>query len=58
MQEPSLLSKLWYASFMYSLQSVLSPVFWMRDWHESRNPPEGHPNIVKTYECRPALPVR
>ncbi|KAK4153266.1 Alpha/Beta hydrolase protein [Chaetomidium leptoderma] len=57
-QVPPFLSKLMYASYMYSLKTFLGPVFWLREWTESRNPPEGRPNIVKTYECRPGLPVR
>ena len=56
--EPPFLTKLRYASYMYGLQSVLGPMLWLRDWKESRNPPPGHPDIVKTYECRPGLPVR
>lgn len=55
---PPFLSKFMYASSLYGLQSILGPVLWLREWRESRNPPEGRPDLVKTYECRPSLPVR
>jgi hypothetical protein len=55
---PPFLTKLKHASFMYGLQTVLGPMLWVREWKESRNPPPGRPDIVKTYECRPSLPVR
>ncbi|KAK4445947.1 Alpha/Beta hydrolase protein [Podospora aff. communis PSN243] len=55
---PSLLSKLSYASHIYGLQSMLNPLHWLREWSEYLSPPDGAPNIVKTYECRPHLPVR
>ncbi|KAK4238769.1 Alpha/Beta hydrolase protein [Achaetomium macrosporum] len=57
-QDPPFLSKLMYASYMYSIKGVLAPIWWLRDWGEHYNPPPGRPNIVKTYECRPGLPVR
>ncbi|KAL2194776.1 Alpha/Beta hydrolase protein [Corynascus similis CBS 632.67] len=57
-EQPPFLTKLSYAGYMYGLKSILIPLFWLREWKESRNPPEGHPDIVKTYECRPHLPVR
>ncbi|KAL2167132.1 hypothetical protein VTG60DRAFT_1687 [Thermothelomyces hinnuleus] len=55
---PPFLTRLSYAGYMYGLKSILAPLFWLREWKESRNPPEGRPDIVKTYECRPHLPVR
>ncbi|AEO58550.1 hypothetical protein MYCTH_102943 [Thermothelomyces thermophilus ATCC 42464] len=55
---PSFLTRLSYAGYMYGLKSILAAFFWLREWKESRNPPEGGPDIVKTYECRPHLPVR
>jgi len=55
---PSLLSKLSLASHIYGLQGVLNPLFWLREWTEYFSPPDGAPNIVKRYECRPHLPVR
>ena len=55
---PPFLSKLKYASFMYGLQSMLAPMVWIRDWKESRYPADGRPDFIKTYECRPGLPVR
>jgi len=55
---PPLLSKLSYASHIYGLQSMLNPLHWFREWSEYLSPPDGAPNIIKTYECRPHLPVR
>ncbi|KAL2133206.1 hypothetical protein VTI74DRAFT_2751 [Chaetomium olivicolor] len=55
---PSLLSKLSYAGAVYAAKGFTGTMGRLRDWKESRNPPEGRPNIVKTYECRPCLPVR
>jgi hypothetical protein len=55
---PPLLSKISYASHIYGLQSYINPLLWLRDWKEYFYPPDGGPNIVKKYECRPFLPVR
>lgn len=55
---PPFLSKLSYASYIYGIKGILTPFFWLRDWVEYYNPPDGRPNIVKAYECRPGLPVR
>lgn len=55
---PPLLSKVSLASYIYGLKGMLAPFHWLRDWREYFSPPEGHPNIVKAYECRPSLPVR
>ncbi|KAK3688979.1 Alpha/Beta hydrolase protein [Podospora appendiculata] len=56
--EPSLLSKLSHASYIYTLKGILKPIFWLRDWTEYFYPPESRPNIVKAYDCRPNLPIR
>ncbi|KAJ4291213.1 hypothetical protein N0V88_006207 [Collariella sp. IMI 366227] len=55
---PPLLSKIVYATKMYAVKGVLGTVGWLRDRKDSWSPPEGRPNIVKTYDCRPKLPVR
>ena len=57
-EAPPFLTKLMYAGYMYGLKSILNPVLWLRDWQESRDPPIGWPDIIKSYECRPHLPVR
>ena len=57
-QAPSFLSKLSLASHVYGLKGVLVPIFWLRDWAEYLYPPPQAPNIVKTHECRPNLPIR
>ncbi|OAA57996.1 spindle pole body component [Niveomyces insectorum RCEF 264] len=55
---PPFSKKLEYAIHMYSLQAVLSVPLWIRGWKEYFTPPPGGPDIVKAYECRPALPIR
>lgn len=57
-QAPSLLSRLKYATSMCALKTVLSGMHTLREWKEARNPPDGCPDIIKTYDCRPDLPVR
>ncbi|EAQ90473.1 hypothetical protein CHGG_02408 [Chaetomium globosum CBS 148.51] len=57
-EPPPFLTKLMYAGYMYGLKSILGPVLWLRDWQESRAPPMGWPDMIKTYDCRPQLPVR
>ncbi|KAK3935259.1 Alpha/Beta hydrolase protein [Diplogelasinospora grovesii] len=57
-ETPTLLSKICYAGHVYGLQGFVSSMVWLRDWKEYLYPPNGGPNIVKTYECRPTLPVR
>ncbi|CAK7205488.1 hypothetical protein SEUCBS139899_008264 [Sporothrix eucalyptigena] len=55
---PPFAKKLEFAIHMYSLQAVLSVPLWVRSWREYFYPPEGGPDIVKAYECRPHLPIR
>ncbi len=55
---PPFSHKLAYAVHMYSLQTVLAVPLWVRDWREYFYPARDRPNIVKTYECRPTLPIR
>ncbi|ERT03322.1 hypothetical protein HMPREF1624_01633 [Sporothrix schenckii ATCC 58251] len=55
---PPLAKKIEFAIHMYSLQAVLSVPLWVRSWREYFYPPTGGPDIVKAYECRPALPTR
>ncbi|KAM7214533.1 Alpha/Beta hydrolase protein [Rhypophila decipiens] len=57
-REPPLLTKLTYASYVYFIKGLVSPVYRWINLRESFNPPPGAPDIVKTYECRPNLPVR
>ncbi|KAK0724345.1 Alpha/Beta hydrolase protein [Lasiosphaeris hirsuta] len=57
-ETPALLSKLSYAGQIYSIRGFTAPGRWLRDWKEYFYPPVGAPNFVKTYECRPDLPVR
>ncbi|KAJ9132266.1 Alpha/beta-hydrolase [Pleurostoma richardsiae] len=56
--QPPFLSRVGHAAQLCSLQGLLKPVLWFRDWREWLYPPEGRPDIIKLYECRPHLPVR
>ncbi|KAL8405626.1 hypothetical protein RB596_004471 [Gaeumannomyces avenae] len=58
METPSLLQRMTYASWMYTTQSILSGIVWFHEWKEWYSPPDGRPDIVKAYDCRPYLPVR
>lgn len=57
-QPPPLLRKFGYASYIYTVQSLAGPFNWYHGWKEWFYPPDVRPNIVKSYECRPHLPVR
>lgn len=57
-QTPPLLSKVSLAGYVYGLKGMLATLHWLRDWSEYFSPPADRPDIIKTYECRPALPVR
>ncbi|KAK4172592.1 Alpha/Beta hydrolase protein [Triangularia setosa] len=57
-QPPPLLSKITYLSKLYTTKSICTPLVWFRDWKEYFYPPPTQPDIIKTYECRPDLPVR
>ncbi|KAK1760360.1 Alpha/Beta hydrolase protein [Echria macrotheca] len=57
-QDPGLLAKLSIASRIYGLKGIIAPMLWIRDWTDYMRPPPEAPNIVKTYEVRPHLPVR
>lgn len=57
-QPPTFFTKFSFASHIYSLKGMLVPIWWLRDWSEYFHPPPQVPDIVKTYECRPHLPVR
>lgn len=55
---PPFFSKIAYATRIYGIQSFVTPVLWFNEWREYFYPPDGGPNIVKAYECRPNLPIR
>lgn len=55
---PPFFSKVSYAAQIFSIQSFLTSALWVRGLKEFFYPPVGGPNIVKTYECRPHLPIR
>ncbi|TPX15875.1 uncharacterized protein E0L32_000209 [Thyridium curvatum] len=55
---PPFLHKVGYAAHMYGLQAMLALPLYLRGWKEHFYPPENGPSIVKTYDVRPALPVR
>ncbi|KAK4196687.1 Alpha/Beta hydrolase protein [Triangularia verruculosa] len=55
---PPILSRISYLSRIYTAKSLSTPLLWLRDWKEYFYPPSTQPDIVKSYECRPDLPVR
>jgi hypothetical protein len=57
-EPPPFFSKIHYATRVYGLQTFVNQALWFRGWKEYFYPPNDAPNIVKTYECRPHLPVR
>ncbi|KAK0669889.1 Alpha/Beta hydrolase protein [Cercophora samala] len=57
-QPPPLLSRITHLSKIYTAKSLSLPSVWLREWKEYFYPPPAQPDIVKTYECRPDLPVR
>ncbi|KAI6360063.1 hypothetical protein MCOR25_006868 [Pyricularia grisea] len=55
---PSMVERLVYCWYMWVMKGFSAPFIWYRDWMEWYYPPDGRPEIVKAYECRPHLPVR
>ncbi|OLN95761.1 Arylesterase 1 [Colletotrichum chlorophyti] len=51
-------TKLKYGAIVYAIQNLVKPVLFVRDLKDSIIPAQNRPDIVKTYECRPFLPVR
>ncbi|KAI1843807.1 hypothetical protein JX266_010066 [Neoarthrinium moseri] len=51
-------SRLYNGFTISAVQGVSAPVRWIRGWNEWFWPSGSAPNIVKTYECRPYLPIR
>lgn len=56
--QPPLLARVVNGSFLYGAKGLMTPILWYRSWKEYLYPPDGGPNIVKSYDCRPHLPVR
>lgn len=55
---PPLIRKVGLAAQIYSIQGVMGTVVWFQGWREWLYPPNGGPDIVKAYECRPGMGVR
>lgn len=56
---PPLLRRLLYGTAVYTMQYlVVGPYMTLRRLHQWLFPPETRPTLVKTYNCRPYLPVR
>lgn len=55
---PPLIRKVGLAAQIYSIQGVMGTVVWLQGWREWLYPPNGGPDIVKAYECRPGMGVR
>jgi len=45
-------------TYMYVIKGMLAPAIILRDWTEWISPPQSAPTLIKTYPCRPSLPVR
>jgi hypothetical protein len=43
---------------IYAVQGITSPIRWLKGWNEWMWPSGFAPNIVKTYDSRPSLPIR
>ncbi|KZL76411.1 hypothetical protein CT0861_03418, partial [Colletotrichum tofieldiae] len=57
--ELPLLSKVRHGATAFAIQNLLvKPALFVRDVKAHIIPPENRPELVKTYECRPHLPVR
>lgn len=55
---PNIVERLVYCWYMWTMKGFSAPFLWYRAWMESLYPPQGRPDIVKAYDCRPHLPVR
>lgn len=55
---PPLIRKVGLAAQIYGIQGVMGTVVWLQGWREWLYPPNGGPDIVKAYECRPGMGVR
>ncbi|KAJ0124379.1 hypothetical protein J7T55_005717 [Diaporthe amygdali] len=55
---PPLIRKVGLAAQIYGIQGVMGTVLWFQGWREWLYPPDGGPDIVKAYECRPGMGVR
>ncbi|KAI1073391.1 alpha/beta-hydrolase [Whalleya microplaca] len=53
-----ILSRLTNGTIINSVQIFRAPSAWVKDWYSWFYPPDFAPSIVKTYECRPSLPIR
>ncbi|KAK9770126.1 putative Alpha/beta hydrolase fold protein [Seiridium cardinale] len=51
-------TRLYNGFTIYGVQGITSPIRWMRAWNEWMWPSGFAPNIVKTYDARPSLPIR
>ncbi|ROT38294.1 alpha/beta hydrolase fold protein [Sodiomyces alkalinus F11] len=56
--QPSLLARLYYATKLSALQLAYRQGTWLQSCKSYLSPRDTHPDLVKTYECRPHLPVR
>lgn len=55
---PGILTRLYYQTAVSTMQGLTGWGDWYRDWAHWMSPPTERPDIVKTYESRPGLPVR
>ncbi|KAH8202020.1 hypothetical protein TruAng_003775 [Truncatella angustata] len=57
-RQAPLSTRLYNGFTIYAVQGVSSPIRYLRGWNEWMWPSGFAPDIVKTYESRPSLPIR
>ena len=57
-EAPSLLSRLYYATTISTVQGAHASGRWYKSWQEYFYPPGLGPDIVKNYDVKAHLPVR
>ncbi|RYP74008.1 hypothetical protein DL770_007671 [Monosporascus sp. CRB-9-2] len=53
-----LLTRLSRGAILYTLLTLTKPLMWYMEWSSMRPTSPHRPTMVKTYECRPTLPIR
>ena len=53
-----LLWRIGMAAHAYRLRASVVMPYWLQSWGEYWNKIPGGPDFIKSYECRPRLPVR
>ncbi|KAM0334990.1 hypothetical protein ACHAQA_000024 [Verticillium albo-atrum] len=56
--QPPLLTRLFFASKISTIQSLVGQLAWYNGWRDYFYPPDLRPDLIKKYEVRPSLEVR